>query len=40
MHGGHGKASLPGKFGKAHAPVPGQQGHDPAVDLFHYDNLT
>ena len=40
VHGGHRKASLPGQFREAHAPVARQQGHDPAVDLFHYDNLT
>jgi hypothetical protein len=40
VHGGHGKACLPGEFGEAHAPVAGQQRHDLAVDLFHHDNLT
>jgi hypothetical protein len=40
VHGGHGKTCLPGEFREAHAPVAGQQRHDLAVDLFHYDNVT
>jgi len=40
VHGGNGEPSLPGQLGEAHPSAARQQGHDPAVDLFHHSNLT